>query len=180
MLSSKTPLNYGTAPVPTQNTTTNTYFTGRSDAFAAGLSTNPDNARLDPEAIRVSNDGKSVYVSDEYGSYVYKFDRDTGKRVDTYTLPSKFAISTLAATKTAEIAGNTSGRVANKGMEGLAITPDGTKLVGFMQGGLIQDGGDGGHYNRIVTINLATKATEEYAYNNLIGGKNITAVKLWL
>ena len=28
-----------------------------------------------------------------------------------------------------EIGGNVSGRVANKGMEGLAITPDGTTLV---------------------------------------------------
>ena len=178
LLTSRTPLNYGTAPVPTLNTTTNAYFTGRSDAFAAGLSTNPDNARLDPEAIRVSNDGKSIYVSDEYGPYVYKFDRETGERVDTYTLPSKFAISTLAATKTAEIAGNTSGRVANKGMEGLAITPDGTKLVGFMQGGLIQDGGDTSQYNRMVVIDLATKDTKEYAYNNLIDGKKYNSSEI--
>ena len=38
-----------------------------------------------------------------------------------------------------EIANNTSGRVANKGMEGLAITPDGRTLVGIMQNALIQD-----------------------------------------
>lgn len=42
------------------------YFTGRSDAFATGTSTNPGNARLDLEGIRVAAD-ESVYISDEYG-----------------------------------------------------------------------------------------------------------------
>ena len=32
--------------------------------------------------------------------------------------------------------------LTNKGMEGLAITPDGKTLVGAMQSPLIQDGGD--------------------------------------
>jgi Esterase-like activity of phytase len=54
------------------------YFTGRSDNFdPTKLSTNPRNARLDPEAIRVSNNGKSVFISDEYGPYVHEFDRVT-------------------------------------------------------------------------------------------------------
>ena len=67
-----------------------------------------------------------------------------------------------------EISGNTSGRVTNKGMEGLAISPDGSTLIGFMQSPLAQDGGDGGRYNRIVTINVATGATQQYVYDNYI------------
>ena len=35
--------------------------------------------------------------------------------------------------KNEEIPGNTSGRTDNKGMEGLAITPDGKTLVGILQ-----------------------------------------------
>ena len=95
-------------------------------------------------------------MTDEYGPYVYQFDRATGERLNTFTLPSYFAISNLSSAGATEISGNTIGRVANKGMEGLAITPDGTTLVGFEQSPLIQDGGDGGRANRIVTIDIAT------------------------
>jgi hypothetical protein len=63
-----------------------------------------------------------------------------------------------------EIADNTSGRLANKGMEGLAITPNGRYLAGIMQKALIQDGGKNGGYARIVTIDTYTGRTHEYAY----------------
>jgi hypothetical protein len=67
----------------------------------------------------------------------------------------------------AEISGNTTGRVANKGMEGLAITPDGKTLVGIMQNALIQDAALGGAAHnllRIVTIDIRTGTTHEYGY----------------
>jgi len=65
-----------------------------------------------------------------------------------------------------EISGNTSGRAANRGIEGLAITPGGKTLVGIMQGPLIQDGGT---IVRIVTIDIATGTTHEYAYTLTTG-----------
>jgi len=164
LLSSTTALNYGSAPVLTGSAGQH-YFTGRSDAFAAGLSTNPANARFDPEGIRVAADGRSVYISDEYGPYLYRFDRATGERTGVVALPGKFAATTLSAVGDTEIATNTVGRVANKGMEGLAITPDGRTLVGIMQSPLAQDGGTSASTVRIVTIDLATgKLTHEYAY----------------
>lgn len=186
LLSSTTALNYGTkAPTLSGIVDSGTlpagsanYFSGRSDNFAAGLSTNPNNARLDPEGIRMSNDGKSVFISDEYGPYVYQFDRATGQRLRTYTLPSSFAVSNLSSTGAAEISGNTSGRVANKGMEGLAISPDGKTLFGFMQSPLIQDGGDGGRYNRIVKIDVASGAVSQFAFDNQINGKAYNSSEL--
>lgn len=39
-----------------------------------------------------------------------------------------------------QVPGNASGRTDNKGMEGLAITPDGKTLVGILQAPTIQDG----------------------------------------
>jgi hypothetical protein len=81
-----------------------------------------------------------------------------------FTLPDKFAVANLSPVSGNEISGNTSGRVANKGMEGLAITPDGRTLVGMMQSPLIQDGGTNGAVTRIVVINIRTGATREYAY----------------
>lgn len=167
LLYSASPLNYGAA-TPAINTADRFYFSGRSDNFASSGSTNPVNARLDPEGIRVANDGKSVFISDEYGPYVYQFNRATGERMATFNLPSALTANNLAATGAAEIGGNTSGRVANKGMEGLAITPDGKTLIGFMQSPLIQDGGDGGRANRVVTIDIATGKTRQFVYDNYL------------
>jgi hypothetical protein len=175
LLWSRTPLSYGTGAglgldsgAPALNTQYTHYFTGRSDNFDPNMpsSTNPNNARLDPEGIRVSQDGKSVFISDEYGPYVYQFNRATGRRLKAFTLPSKFAVTNLSPVGATEISGNTSGRVANRGMEGLAITPDGQTLVGIMQGPLIQDGGA---TVRIVTIDIATGTTHEYAYTLTTG-----------
>jgi len=168
-------LNYGNAVgsgAPSINTASLNYFTGRSDNFGSGNSLNSLNARLDPEAIRVSNDGKSVFVSDEYGPYVYQFDRSTGQRIKSFTLPTELAVSNLSSVGATEISGNTIGRVANKGMEGLAITPDGKTLVGMMQAPLEQDGKKA---LRLVTIDIATGATHEYGYK-LTNGSGVSEI----
>ena len=55
-------------------------------------------------------------------------------------------------------------------MEGLAISPDGSKLYGIMQNALIQDGALNssnqrrGFHNRILEIDLATGHTREFVY----------------
>lgn len=177
LLYSPAPLNYGSTAglpgaMPVLNSAERNYFTGRSDNFASGNSLSASNARFDPEGIRVANDGKSVFISDEYGPYVRQFDRSTGALLKTFDLPANLAAANQSATGAAEISGNSQGRVANKGMEGLAITPDGKTLVGFMQSALLQDGGDGAKANRIVTIDIATGVTKQYAYNNVISSKS--------
>lgn len=176
LLSSITPLVYGSGAglgvgpgAPKQNNFFTHYFTGRSDNFDPKHNSGDANdARLDPESIRVSNDGFTVFVSDEYGPYVYEFLRFGGVRLRTFTLPRKYFVKNLSPMGDTEIADNTSGRVANKGMEGLAITPDGRTLVGIMQNALIQDqneGGDAANLLRIVTIDIASgRTTHEYAY----------------
>jgi hypothetical protein len=162
LMYSATPLVYAAGGAPALNSAGHNYFSGRSDNFdATNPSTNPNNGRLDPEAVRVSKDGKSIFVSDEYGPYVYQIDRATGQRLRAYALPANLAVANLSASGDAEIAGNASGRVANKGMEGLAITPDGKTLVGIMQASLKQDNAKN---LRIVTIDIATGETHEYAY----------------
>ena len=142
-------------------------FTGGIAAFdATGSSAS---LRLDPEGIRLDGLG-GFLVSDEYGPYLYRFDA-TGKRSEVLGLPSKLLISAPNAVATAELPpGNSSGRQANRGMEGLAISPDGTKLFGMMQNALIQDGalsatnGRIGLNNRIVEIDVATGVTRELVY----------------
>jgi len=109
-----------------------------------------------------------VYISDEYGPYVYEFDRLTGLRLRSFALPASFFVSNLSPVGATEISGNTVGRTANKGMEGLAITPDGRTLVGIMQNALIQDAAEGGaaaNLLRIVTIDIASgRVTHQYGY----------------
>ena len=130
----------------------------------------------------------NFYVSDEYGPYIRKFNRQ-GHLLARIAVPAKFLLDPLVGVQSGDInnpvdaasleltpANNTSGRQANRGMEGLAITPDGTMLVGIMQSALIQDNGLNavvdlntvpgrrGLNNRILTVDLQTGETHEYVY----------------
>jgi hypothetical protein len=124
--------------------------------------------RFDPEAIRVSPTG-TLWVSDEYGPWIDEFDM-TGKQLRRIAPPGKFMVDVCSGVADEEIKQNTKGRISNRGMEGLAITPDGKKLVGIMQSPLIQDGGlDGAHKRvgvncRILELDIATGATREFVY----------------
>ena len=170
------PLTYGSGKgldiipgKPPINTLLKHYFTGRSDGYdPEHSSADVLDARLDPESIRVSNDGLTVFISDEYGPYVYQFLRATGQRLRTFTIPADFYVANPKPTGDEEQATNNTGRVPNKGMEGLAITPDGRTLVGIIQNSLIQDaaeGGDAANMLRIVTIDiLSGRTTHQYAY----------------
>src|SRR5262245_32373687 len=164
LLSSPSALVYGQGVccglpegAPRLNTGSTYYFTGRSDNFDPWQSsTNPGNARFDPESIRVANDGKHVFVSDEYGPNIYRFDRTSGSRDQIFRLPDKFAVSAPEPVGEGEISSNRTARVANRGMEGLAITPNGKTLVGVMQSPLVQDGGTSASTTRIVVIEIGT------------------------
>ena len=137
-------------------------LSGLSSGFDATNSS--ASARFDPEGVRVSRDGQSIFISDEYGPFVYQFDRTTGRRIRVFNVPAKFKIAAPTAQSATETSGNTSGRVANRGMEGLAITPDGSALVGIMQNPLIQDGGRNGLNVRMLVIDIASGTTRELVY----------------
>jgi hypothetical protein len=143
-------------------------FVGAAGSFVA----NNDLAtlRLDPEGIRVSATG-TFFISDEYGPYLFEFDRQ-GHLLRRITLPAKFKIANPSDDPNTELLGNTAGRQANRGMEGLAISPDGRFLFGLMQNALLQDHGLNpppstdrlGLNSRLVKVNLQTGETNEYVY----------------
>ena len=90
---------------------------------------------FDAEAVHLLADG-SGYVSDEYGTYIARFN------------PSKLItnIIQLPAAARPTISGNpsfgqgiTAGRRDNQGLEGLTVSPDGTRLMVLMQSALVQD-----------------------------------------
>jgi hypothetical protein len=162
-------------------------FDGLSTRFVADQrSAFRGNRRFDPEAVRVSTDRRFWFVSDEYGPMLYQFDAATGRLARSIDLPEKVSVTRVAANADDELKSNRTGRQPNRGLEGLAITPDGKTLVGIMQGPLLQDGAidsNGkrvGENIRIVTIDLSNGKTREYVYPLSNGEKNgvneITAV----
>lgn len=182
LMSSATPL----AGAASATNPDKTYFTGLSSGFDATGSSN--SMRFDPEGVRVASNGSSIYVSDEYGPYIYEFDRATGRRIRAIELPNKFGIANPSANGNLtplpnELTLNTSGRQANRGMEGLAISPDGTTLYGLMQNPLIQDGAfngvdangipkRAGQDVRLVVVDIATGTTREFVYQLDSGAGN--------
>jgi hypothetical protein len=156
------------------------YFTGSAAAFDATNS--PSSLRFDPEGVRMSRCGNSAFVSDEYGPFLYEFSVDSGKRLRSISVPNKYLIDFPSATADVELSNNVSGRQSNRGMEGLAISPDGSKLYGIMQSPLLQDGGlDAtnsrvGTNNRIVEINIDTGATREFLYQLDSKGNGISEI----
>ena len=113
---------------------------------------------IDSEGLVRASDG-SFWVSDEYGPHIVHFDA-TGKTIERI---NPFGNGTGGRKIPLVFAR----RRANRGMEGLTITPDGKTLVGLMQSPM---------YNptkaavtnslvlRILTFDIATGTTKQYAY----------------
>jgi hypothetical protein len=108
---------------------------------------------LDAEGIVRRPDG-TMYVSDEYGPYVYRFAAD-GTLLSVLQSPAALLPQRAGATSfssnnpgVGEPAPSplnpASGRQNNQGLEGLTITPDGTKLVALLQSAARQDLNTGG------------------------------------
>ncbi|HXI55039.1 MAG TPA: esterase-like activity of phytase family protein, partial [Polyangia bacterium] len=156
-------------------------FTGRNIAFDATNS--PASRRLDVEGLRVGAGG-TFFVSDEYGPFVYEFAAD-GHRLRALNVPAKFLIDHPAKEDDELPPTNTKGRQSNRGMEGLAISPDGSKLYGLMQSPLIQDGALSKKNNRVGTnlrlleIDVVSGQTREFLYpiaSDNLGTNEILAV----
>lgn len=135
--------------------------------------------RFDPEGIRAQ--GPRWFVSDEYGPHLREFDL-SGKLVRRFQLPSRLSIARPNEDPLQENADNVSGRQANGGLEGLAITPDGERLFAMMQRPLLQDSVPGengkrrGRFNRLIEINIASGATREFVYPLSDSGNGVSEI----
>jgi len=140
-------------------------FTGRSTAY---LPTEKLAERFDPEGIRVLPNG-NVLISDEYGPQIIEF-TPAGKEVRRIPVPRKLLVRNLGSSKSFENANNASGRSCNRGMEGIAVTPDGDFLLGVMQSSLLQDsdrnkkGKPSGENVRLIKFDLTQGTHEEFVY----------------
>jgi VCBS repeat-containing protein len=131
----------------------NTIFGGALAADAKGI---------DSESVALDANG-NFWVSDEYGPWIVKFEAGTGKTLERVC---PYAANTAGHKLPAVFAKRTPGR----GMESMTITPDGTKLVGLMQSGLMtatvdtESKGKKVAAARILVYTIATGACEEYVY----------------
>jgi hypothetical protein len=130
---------------------------------ASAIAKSPaDSLRFDPEGVRVGPSG-TLFISDEYGPHVWEFGRD-GKRLRRLQVPDKFTVTRPRTDARDELAANKSGRVPNRGLEGLAITPDGGKLYAILQSPLIQDWGFAGRNVRLLELPREGGTTRELVY----------------
>lgn len=93
---------------------------------------------LDAEAVAFLPDG-SFYVGDEYTAGVYLFDK-TGQMIGFIAPPAALLPVTNGAVNYNSTAVPNSGRRNNQGMEAVALSPDGTRLIAILQSATLQDG----------------------------------------
>lgn len=119
---------------------------------------------LDPEAIALAPDG-TLYVSDEYGPYLYQFRRD-GQMIRRIALPEKFRPRTAdGTTEFTDRQPLVAGRNVNQGGEGMALLPDGKTAALIFQSGLVEDGGRQSATTRMLFMDLETgEPVAEYLY----------------
>ena len=120
---------------------------------------------LDGEGLAALRDG-TFWVSDEYGPHLVHFDANGREinRINAFEADSRNNI--IVNGKRILLPAEFANRRANRGMEGLTITPDQTTLVGIMQSTMDnpskavrkQD------ITRIVTINLVDGRISQYLY----------------
>jgi hypothetical protein len=144
------------------------FLTGDASAFDNVNS--ETSRRRDSEALRVSPSGTSVFIADESGPFVEEFDISTGKLMRNVAIPNKIHIDFPSKYLREELNRNLVGRQSNRGLESLAITPEGDRLVAMIQDPLIQDCNHDpdrklvGNHNRILEINLKSGNVKEYVY----------------
>ena len=141
-------------------------YTGKATAFEAS---DTCSHRLDPEGIRVGKNG-NLFISDEYGPHLIEFTTE-GEFVQEFRLPERYLVSNPGVSKAIENPNNSSGRSANRGMEGLAISNDGQQLFGLMQSPLLQDSERGtpewkllGRNCRLPCFDIQGECQREFVY----------------
>ena len=117
-----------------------------------------DDYGLDGEGLVALSDG-TFWVSDEYGPHIVHFDAE-GQEIDRI---NPFAADARVSTSLPAEFGN---RRANRGMEGLAITPDEKTLIGIMQSTMYNPDKSVKDLDltRIVTIDIESGEISQYLY----------------
>lgn len=140
---------------------------------------------LDAEGLVLAGDG-GYWVSDEYGPALFRFDAQA-RLLETILPPAALLPVQGAYPGKLNFTGNaapSSGRRNNRGLEGLSLSPDGKRIIAFLQSPNIQDGGAGnlGRNTRILQFDAETgsptfgRVVAEHVYQLTLNG-NATATR---
>ena len=94
---------------------------------------------IDAEGLALKADG-SGYFSDEYGANVYYFN-PAKQIIGVITPPAAVQPHSAGALNFISTTAAADGRRNNQGIEGLALSPDGTRLFTLLQSATVQDSG---------------------------------------
>lgn len=122
---------------------------------------------FDPEGVVVNPRNGNLLVSDEYGTSIYEFKR-SGEFVRALNMPANLVPKVNGTVDyNALPPTSTTGREVNRGLEGLAISPDGKYAYAMLQNGTVSDSTAAGRsmYARIVKFDMDSgDAVAQYAY----------------
>jgi hypothetical protein len=125
---------------------------------------------LDPEGLVVDPRNRHFYVADEYGPSIYEFSRK-GRLIRAFEVPPNL-VPTVSATVdyvAGRDQGLNGGRQDNRGFEGLAISPDGTKLFAVLQDPLINEPGpNNGRNGRVLRIVVYDNDHRSWSYGSSV------------
>ncbi|RKR15293.1 hypothetical protein CLV91_1376 [Maribacter vaceletii] len=131
--------------------------TGEIPYDASGNKLNFDDFGLDSEGLVALKDG-TFWVSDEYGPHIVHYSVN-GVQIERIS-----PIGVNDGNGGRKLPAVYAKRRANRGMEGLAITPDEKVLYGIMQSTMYNPVNIKNNITRIVAFNLETGKTKEYLY----------------
>lgn len=122
------------------------------------------NIALDAEGLVALPDG-GYYVSDEYGSAIYRFDA-AGTMLGLINPPAALMPRNAQGNLNFNsVTPPTTGRRNNQGMEGLSLSPDGRYLFAMNQSGAVQDSAGSNQSNRrftrVMVYDISQEATPE-------------------
>ncbi|KAI5460795.1 outer membrane autotransporter [Mariannaea sp. PMI_226] len=134
-------------------------------------------ATLDPEALGIAEDG-GFWISDEYGPYIYKFDK-SGRMTSATAppdaiLPLRNGVVSFSADSPPLYSPDqepspknpTQGRQNNQGFEGMTISPDGKSLWVLLQSAALQEGGQAkGTRENSRLLQYSIKDSRGHGYN---------------
>ena len=139
-------------------------FNGKAPALNSVLGNS-----LDPEGLVVNPRNGNFLVAEEYGLPLLEFD-PSGQLLKRYSVPANLLPKVGTATDYNTVPPTLNhGREVNRGLEGLAISPDGKFAFAMLQNGTLDDGynlgtASRGNYTRIVKYDTDTdQAVGQYA-----------------
>ncbi|MEG0185264.1 MAG: esterase-like activity of phytase family protein [Stenotrophomonas sp.] len=112
---------------------------------------------LDAESLQFTADG-SFYIGDEYSANIYYFDH-LGRLQGVIVAPPAIAPRRDGKPAFGSLAAPQTGRRNNQGVEGMGLSPDGTRLFVALQSATVQDSAHGSAAGRINTRVLVYDVT---------------------